>query len=159
MRQISSRWTYFYKRVFPWLWFVVLGFFVITALSSIHRGHGPFFIAFLLPPALMGLIAYLLFRQLIFDLVDEVWDDGDALIVRNSGAEVRVALTNIVNVGFSVTTSPQRVTLMLREPGNLGKEITFSPPYQFRPFVRSPIVDELIARVDEARRRTRLDVP
>lgn len=44
------------------------------------------------------------------------------------------------------------VTLTLRQPGILGKEISFSPPRRFPGSSRSPIIDELIERVDRARR-------
>jgi hypothetical protein len=152
MKRISSRSTLFYKRIFPLLWF---GFIVFTATSSIwagHRSHHPLPLAFLMPPAVMAVLGYVLFRRLIFDLVDEVWDDGDALIVRNAGKEERIGLDNIINVGFSTMTNPERVTLTLREPGILGKEVTFSPPRRFLSFTRSPIVGGLIERADQARR-------
>ena len=99
----------------------------------------------------LATFGYVLFRKLLFDLVDEVWDDNDALVVKNSGIEERVALKNIINVGFSTMTNPQRITLTLREPSRLGKEFTFIPPGRVLPFARSPIVAELIERVDRAR--------
>jgi hypothetical protein len=154
MKRISSRSTVFYKRIFPLLWFGFLASFVIVSLSASRRTHGAA-IPFLVMPVLMAVIGYVLFRRLIFDLVDEVWDDGDVLIVRNAGTEERVMLKNIINVGFSTMTNPERVTLTLRDPGVLGKEITFSPPRRFLAFARSPIIGELIERVDQARRDNR----
>lgn len=151
MKRISSRSTFFYKRIFPLLWFGFIAFFATIPIWANHRSHHPLPFAFLMPPAVMAVLGYVLFRYLIFDLVDEVWDDGDSLIVRNGGMEERVQLDNIINVGFSTLTNPERVTLTLREPGILGKEVTFSPPRRFLRFRRSPIVDELIARVDLAR--------
>jgi hypothetical protein len=135
MKRISSRSTVFYKRIFPLLWFGFLASFVIVSLSASRRTHGAA-IPFLVMPVLMAVIGYVLFRRLIFDLVDEVWDDGDVLIVRNAGTEERVMLKNIINVGFSTMTNPERVTLTLRDPGVLGKEITFSPPRRFLAFAR-----------------------
>ena len=82
-----------------------------------------------------------------------MWDDGDASVVKNAGVEDRVPLKNIMNVGFSMMTSPQRVTLTLREPGRFGKEVTFCPLLRFALFARSPIINELIERVDAARRQ------
>lgn len=155
MKRISSRSTFFYKRIFPLLWF---GFIVIIASMSIwagHRSRHPLPLAFLLPPAVMAVLGYVLFRHLIFDLVDEVWDEGDALMVRNAGQEERIRLDNIINVGFSMMTNPERVTLTLRAPGILGKEVTFNPPRRFLKLTRSPIVGELIERVDQARRQKR----
>jgi hypothetical protein len=101
----------------------------------------------------MAIVGYVLFRKLLFDLVDQVWDDEDALIVKNAGVEERVALDNIMNIGFSTMTNPERVTLTLREPGRFGNEITFSPPRRFLTLSRSPIINELIERVDRARRK------
>ena len=115
MKRISSRSTVFYKRIFPLLWFGFLAFFVITALWACRRTHGVA-VPFLAMPVLMAVIGYVLFRRLIFDLVDEVWDDGDALIVRNAGTEERVLLENIINIGFSTMTNPERVTVTLRDP-------------------------------------------
>jgi hypothetical protein len=106
----------------------------------------------LLVPVLMAAVGYVLFRKLLFDLVDEVWDSGDELVVKNAGVEERIALKDIINIGFSTMTNPERVTLTVREPSRFGKEITFSPPRRFITFARSPIINELIERVDQARR-------
>ena len=46
----------------------------------------------------MLVLGYFMFRRLVFDLVDEVWDDGNALVVRNGSQEERIALTDIKNV-------------------------------------------------------------
>ena len=112
----------------------------------------------LIIPVLISIVGYVLFRTLLFHLVDEVWDDGDALVVKSAGVEERVPLSNIINIGYSVLTNPERVTLTLRAVGPLGKEITFAPvrrPFSFRWMSRNPIIGELIERVDQARRRAR----
>ena len=153
MQRISSRSTFFYKRIFPPLWFGFIAFFATVSIWTTHRSQHALPFAFLVPSAVMAVLGYVLFRRLIFDLVDEVWDQGDALIVRNAGKEERIRVDNIINVGFSTMTNPERVTLTLREPGTLGKEVTFSPPRRFLRFTRSPIVDELIERADQARLR------
>jgi hypothetical protein len=155
MKRISSKRTVFYKRVFPVLWFGFLAFFVLADLLASRRTHVEAVPMFLVP-VVMAVIGYVLFRRLLFDLVDEVWDDGDALIVKNAGVEERVPLKSIINIGYSLLTNPQRVTLTLREAGPFGKEITFMPQSRalsFRWLSRNPIIDELIERVDQARRR------
>ncbi len=92
-------------------------------------------------------------RALIFDLVDEVWDAGDALVVRNRGAEDRIALSDIKNVSYSPMMSPPRVTLSLRRQSVFGSVVTFCAPLRFIPLTTSPIIDKLIERIDAARRR------
>jgi hypothetical protein len=154
MKRISSKRTFFYKRIFPVLWFGFLAIFVLTAYLPGRRTHVEV-TPMLIVPVVMAIIGYTLFRRLLFDLVDAVWDDGIALIVKNDGTEERVALSNIINIGYSSLTNPERVTLTLRDAGTFGKEITFMPirrPFSFRWLSRNPIIDELIERVDRARR-------
>jgi hypothetical protein len=40
MRLLSSRWTFFYKRIFPLIWFGFLAFCAIFVLS-VGCAHGP----------------------------------------------------------------------------------------------------------------------
>jgi hypothetical protein len=154
VKRISSRWTFFNKRIFPVIWFgiicLVFSGFAVDMLVKRQVN-----LVVILVPAFMIVFGYILFKKLIFDLVDEAWDAGDYLIFKNKGIEEIVRLENIMNVSASTFTNPPRVTLTLRAPSRLGSEITFSPPTPFtlNPFKKSPIVDELIQRVDRARSR------
>jgi hypothetical protein len=96
--------------------------------------------------------SYFLLKKMVFDLADEVFDAGDSLIVRFGSEQERILLSQIINVSYSYVTNPARVTLTLRTPGRFGKEITFMPPQRFIPFAKSPIVADLIDRIDAARR-------
>ena len=49
---------------------------------------------------MMG-FGYFVMKKLVFDLVDEVWDDGEALLIKNRGQEEHVALRDIKNVSYS----------------------------------------------------------
>jgi hypothetical protein len=150
MKRISSRSTFFTKRVFPTVWFGFLALIFFSGIAGTASGRSmP--VQFLIIPVLMGGFGYFLMRNLVFDLVDEVWDAGSELLVKNKGEETHVVLTDIVNVSYSVATSPQRVTLTLRQPTSLGKEITFAAPTTWIPFAKSPIIENLIERVDMAR--------
>ena len=151
MTLISSRMTFVSKRVFPAVWFGFLALFVIAALAG-SRGRD-FQPVFLIIPLFMSVFGYFLMKKLVFDLVDEVWDDGTELVIKNRTVVERVPLSNIMNVSYMTLSNPPRVTLTLRNPGLLGKEITFSPPVRWIPFARSPIVDQLIERIDAARAR------
>ena len=48
MRLISSRTTFFYKRIFPILWFGILGSTIVVALA---KGEHPNELSFLFVPA------------------------------------------------------------------------------------------------------------
>ncbi len=152
MRRISSRTTFLSKRVFPIFWFSFLAIGFVVGLSTAGRSDGPP-LAVLIVPVVMAIFGYIVMKKMLFDLVDEVWDAGDELVVKDKGAEEHIPLSDIMNISYSMFTNPQRVTLMLRRTSQFGQEISFVPPARIYPFWRSPIVDELIQRVDATRRR------
>jgi len=152
MSRISSRATFFYKRITPIFWFGFLALFIAVPLvvgSSTGRYPPP---PFFIVPVVMAVIGYFFMKKLIFDLVDEVWDAGDALVVKNKDQEDRVALSNIMNVSYSPFMNPPRVSLRLRRPCAFGTEVAFCAPLRFIPFAGNPIVDELIRRIDATRK-------
>jgi hypothetical protein len=153
MRRISSKTTFLYKRIFPVFWFGLLAVFVAVALIA-GPGDQRQSLVFLIVPIFMAVFGYVIMKKLVFDLVDEVWDDGTSLLIRNGGREDRIALSNIMNVSYSPLINPPRVTLTLRQPSNdFGTEISFSAPVRFIPFAKSPLIEDLILRVDAARRK------
>jgi hypothetical protein len=153
MTLISSKWTFFYKFVFPIFWFgAMILFLVISLLVPARSGQTPPF-PFLIVPIIMVGFGYFLMKKLVFDLVDEVSEDGDALVVKKGGQEERILLSDIKNVNYSVMTSPPRVVLSLRRPTVFGDQIAFCAPVRFIPFATSPIIDDLINRIDQARQR------
>jgi hypothetical protein len=151
MRRISSKLTFYYKRIFPVVFF---GFILLAAGPSVFVSlksstFQP--VIFLIMPAGMAVFAYFIFKKFVFDLVDEVWDAGDSLVVRNGAEEERIALTDIKNVSYAGFTSPQRVTLSLRHAGVFGHNVVFCPPMRLFAFWSNPVVEELIDRIDEQR--------
>src|SRR4029453_215517 len=132
MRRLSSRITFFYKRVFPIVFFgLVLLFIAFWLVSLSGRSPGvPFLIALVLVLALFffgmkKLVFYLVDGVRVAGDVDEVREAGDALIIRNRGEEERVALSDIMNISYSPLVSPPRVTLSLGGPSIFGREGTF----------------------------------
>lgn len=151
MKKISSSATFFHKKIFPVIWFGGLAAFVAVSFQGPVKEGQP---VFLLAPLIMALVGVVIMKQLVWDLVDEVHDGGDYLLIRKGDEQDRVPLSNIINVSASTNTKPPRVTLRLLKPGKFGQEITFSPQVKFslNPFAKNPIVDDLIVRVDKARR-------
>ena len=123
MRKISSSSTFFYKRILPICWFGIVALVTCTAIPEVVAGRAPIFV--LLIPVGMMAFGYFLMRALVFDLVDEVNFDGKEFVVRNAGAEERIALSNVINVDFGELTNPERITLTLREPCKFGKQDNF----------------------------------
>ena len=156
MTRISSKMTFFYKRIFP---VIMLGFLLLVISLGVFAGarntNPPPAVFIFLVAAFIASVTFFVFRKLIFDLVDEVWDAGDALVVRNKGQEERISLPDIINVGYTQFVNPPRVTLWLRVPGRFGDKVSFCPPTRLSPLAVSPIVDDLVRRVDDARRAKR----
>lgn len=162
MRRLSSSLTFFYKRVFPVLWVGLV--LTVCGLQIWAMQHGradassPPFLPLLLMPLFMLGVMFLLYRKLLRDLLDEVWLDGDNLVVTNGGEKIRVALRDVMNVNATTMTNPRRVTLMLRTDSRFGRNLTFMPasPRGFMSaFNPDPIATELIERVDALRGASR----
>jgi hypothetical protein len=155
MRRISSKWTFFHKRVFPLVWFGFLVVFIGIAVSgpAYHADWSASVALLIVPLAMMGVGGYFLMKKLVFDLADEVWDDGAALLVKNAGQEQRIALGDVKNVEYSPWMSPPRVVLQLRRPTIFGDRIAFCAPMRLIPLARSPVIDDLIDRIDAARQQ------
>ena len=151
MRRISSKITFFYKRIFPAFWFGFLILFIAIPLFFGGARNGPPPFPFLIVPLIMMGFGYFVMKKLVFDLVDEVWDDGETLLIKNRGREERVALRDIKNVSYSTVINPPRVTLSVRQPTTFGDQIAFVAPVRFVPFSTSPVINDLIERVDHAR--------
>jgi hypothetical protein len=155
-RRISAGKTWFYKHVFPLIFIGMIALSMVLAIASSQRGAGPPLPALIVPLFAVGIVWFVL-RRLVSDLADEVWDEGDALRVRFGPDEERIALADIVNIGYTTMINPARVTLTVRTAGRFGKEVTFCPVQQggvFGSVLRTnPLVTDLIERVDAARRR------
>jgi hypothetical protein len=154
MTRISSRQTFFMKRVFPLLFLVIL---LVPMGIALTVGRNPPPVQLYIMPLVLFPILFLVMRKLVWDLVDEVYDGGDYLLVRNGGKEDRIPLSNIMNVSATLMVNPPRLTLRLATPGKFGKEVSFSParPFSLNPFTKNAIAENLIERVDRARRGSR----
>jgi hypothetical protein len=154
LARISSRATFFAKRVLPILWFGFVILFGDVGLANAARGKGDDTLIVLIFAPILLVAGWLVMKRLFFVLADEVWDAGDALIARKGGREVRIPLVDIVNVNYSHTSNPAHITLQLRNESPLGTEICFLPPgVRLNPYAPPPLAKQLIARIDAARRQ------
>lgn len=152
MKKISSDTTWWNKRCLPAIFF---GFLLIAlvggVLQQISRHQSP--VLFIVGPLLGMVMFYSMMRRFLLDLVDEMWDDGDSLVVRNRGVETRIEFANIVNVTDMTKANWPRVTLHLRRPCILGHEVSFAPKEK-RVFLRwrgNAIALDLMERIDAIR--------
>jgi hypothetical protein len=154
VQRMSSRMTMVTKWVFPIFMLGFLVLFVVFALTV--RQLSIESLPVLIIPLVMGVVGYYVLKATVFDLVDEVWDAGDFLVVRNRGEEVTIRLEEIVNVNYSNLSKTKRVVLRLRKTSRLGNEIAFVPVAKvsvWPPVAKNPMIEKLIDRIDAARRK------
>lgn len=152
MTKISSAQTWFYKRVLPAFWFGLPAvMFIVFAFSGVLVRE-PIFVVWAVAFATVG---FILFKRMFWNLLDEVYDCGDSLLVRNQGEEDSIALSNVMNVSVTTHTNLPRIALRLVTPSRFGSELTFSPVRKFTldPFAKNKVAEDLMVRVDQARLR------
>jgi len=140
--------TFFYKRVFPVIWF---GFLLLLFAFGLFSTSPD--ILFLIVLLLMAVFGYWFMKKVMFNLADGVLDAGDALVVRSGGQEERIALSDIKNVNYSPYMYPPQVTLSVRRHTVFDDTIAFCAPVSIMPLWSSPVILDLIDRVDAARRK------
>lgn len=152
-KRISAASTGFYKRVLPVFWYGLMFVLLILSWKLKQLDHRiPSWI--FLFPLFMAAVFHLLAKSLLSDLVDEVWDNGQELIVVNDEHVERVPLRDVINISYSGFTNPKRATLTLRHGGRWGASFGFIP---VRSSIRilslgtNQMIEELIRRVDRAR--------
>jgi hypothetical protein len=130
--------TFFYKRVLPILWIGVLLFplLLVANRGTWTRVAEISALVQLIGSVAVGGVFYIIWKKCLSDFVDEVFDDGDTLVVRNRGQEDRITL------------APQPVTLVLREPSLLGSKVTFTP----RGLIPFSVTSELAQRIKAGQR-------
>jgi len=149
MKKISSRSTLFNKVFFPIIWFGLC--VVLIAIGIWGSPEHSIDWVFVGGPFMFMVAGYVLMKAFIFDLMDEVFDAGDSLIVRNKGRDIRVVLKDIKNVSYQTMSNPQRVTLNLRKKTDFGQEISFTPVTSLWAFKKNKDILVLIDRIDELR--------
>ena len=151
MRLTSSKMTFFYKRIFPVIWFGFLAVFFLIALVQGLAADPISNLPFLIVPVVMAIVGYQIMKKMSFGLVDEVFDLGDALLVRNGGQEERIALADIKNVNFFPLYEPAAGHLVAAAAEHLWRDDCVLCAGPVMPLSRSPMIEELIDRIDAAR--------
>lgn len=152
-REISSKWTFYYKFIFPTLW---IGGFTLTTVFM-----------FLFPAGWKGSSDIRKARWIFLGItiagatviywscmrLKKVYLRQNSLVVSNYLTEVSVPLQQIERVSGSVFMAPELVWVHFRRPTQLGRRIVFMPTMRWFPgFSRHPIVRELWQLTLEASR-------
>ncbi|WP_244264782.1 hypothetical protein [Vreelandella boliviensis] len=154
-----SRSALFSRKVFPVIWLTLTSF---MTLSFLYHAGG-FTIAIFIP---LGMIVFMAhsFKRSYAGVANRVYDNGDSLTFVYGKEQEIVYLKDVMNVNYQSMVSPDKVTLTLRNPSardHSTNEVAFLPArinwvtgdISFKHLRRkNRLVDELIERVDTARR-------
>jgi hypothetical protein len=77
----------------------------------------------------LGFFGIIVFKRKLLKLVDEVYDCGDHLLIRNGAEEDRIPLKNILLISNYEGISDRMpvVTLFLSRASKFGEKVMFSP--------------------------------
>ena len=154
MKRLSSKQTFFSKRIFPALWLggvaLICGFAVVVQLAK-----QDYLAAILTACAMAAMLAlgYVLFRFhfRMFHYVDEVWDCKTHLLIKNDGVVEKVPYEECLEANW--TRTPRCTTVTFKRSTKLGTEIVFLPSFSMIPFAKPPAVRELLARIEAAKKK------
>jgi hypothetical protein len=65
------------------VWFGFLALCIALPFFVSHRQNAAFPIPLLLIPTIMAVVGFFVMKKLVFDLADEVWEDGETLMAKN----------------------------------------------------------------------------
>jgi len=136
--------TFYWSRVFPTLWMGLVGVVVaLVWMDVLGDATAPLAVKTLVTAA-WAAFSTLFFRM--FGSLQDVWLDGDDLLVGDPRRGVRVSLREVREVEESRLRHVKNITLKLTRPTPLGGAITFVPKglktFLF-PYASSPVADEL----------------
>jgi hypothetical protein len=143
IRRISSSLVlWWYKRSGLWLLGTAAVLCIGIMLFLVLRGRlEP---GWLLAPAAITVIGVVYIRKFVLPLADEVFDEGDALVVRRGADSVRIALPDIERIDYSLVFDPPRITLHTRQGESIAFMPYLTPGMCF--FREHPLVAELAKR-------------
>lgn len=141
MKRVSSRVKFFNQDIFPPL-------FIGAICSAVFIVRGPARPSLAVVFSLV-LVLYLLYlyQIRIFKVLDHVDDDGDALVCRKFGSEVRISFRDIREIRYAVIGSQELVTINLHAETQFGRVLYFWPLEKSLFDRQNEVIDELIDRI------------
>ncbi|HEY7649108.1 MAG TPA: hypothetical protein VID04_08905 [Methylomirabilota bacterium] len=140
--------TFFYKFVFPSAWIGMFAVATVVMFVSADSGARDMRWIFLGVTVVGAAAWYWSCMRL-----KRVKLDAGAFEISNFRQEITVPLTGVERITGSVFMSPELVWLHFRGPTTFGDAVVFMAPIRwFAGFRRHPLVDELRALIERARR-------
>ncbi len=147
--RISSPATFWIKHVAPWAGFSALGLWTAWRWSTLAQ-TGEWSAWAVVIPVLLGIFGFVLHHEFLSNLVDEVWDAGDTLRVRNRGREHLLPLSEVERLDYRPMEGLHWIVVRLKTRHALGKQWVFIPHGRGSFHGWSPELDALEERTTAA---------
>ncbi len=141
--KISSDDTFIYKKILPGVWAGLWTFFVLLTFFLQLSAAAWMYAAI----AAAVLISFLLYKNTLSDLADEVVNEGEALFIRNGKQSIRLNIGAIRQAEYFPQSTPERVTLYLIDRSAIGEKISFVPRQADHPPQPHRKVADLISEI------------
>lgn len=139
--------TYYWGRIFPTLWSSLLGIFVLMVwLGVLGDAAEPTSVKAAITAA-WAIASAAFFRT--FGRLQDVWLEGDDLLVGDPRRGTRISLRDVRRVKESRLRQVKNITLELARPTPWGSSLTFVPKgfkTFFLPYASSPVAEQLRER-------------
>jgi len=143
MNKISGS-PFIFKFLFPAIWLGIIFSILITSSKSNfleNVGLAIFIFVF----------GFFFFKYSSWDLADSVYDQKESLLFKKGKKEQVVKIKDITGIDNVIFGYPERIIVNSRIEGSIGKKLVFSPPLRIKFFNQSPVIKELINRVENAK--------
>jgi hypothetical protein len=88
MSKFISKRLFFDRKIFPAMWFGFIGFVLVRSWFSKIRYDTSDLLFVVAACVFMTIFGYFIMKVLVFDLIDEVYDEGTTLLFRKGGKDV-----------------------------------------------------------------------
>lgn len=146
MKKLSSDKTFLHKTVYP-VFMLAIALVMLGILVGYMFREQQFSLLVVGFIGLAMVYVYTEYRKRAVGLVDEVWDDGDSLLVKNGDQQERIAIANIAKIKYGGIGNSHFVLLTLHEPCVFGNELRFVPPRKVFQFFKNRAVVDLAIRI------------
>lgn len=149
MKLISGP-TFFYRRLFP-VFFIVLVFFIgfmaITNFNLVHK-----FLYCIFCVILLALYYYQVYRKQ--KIITAVYDMDDRLLFCGKDCEQYVFISDLISIDYSRVQFDERLIIKTKKSGCFGSVLSFNLPVRLSMPAENPILTDLKERMIKCRRNT-----
>ena len=147
MKRINSKFTFLLKKIFPVFWVMIL--FSMFVVILIHNQKIETLFIGIFVTLFMLVIGLLVYKFLLSNLMDEVYLDGENLVFRNSGEQIKLFLTDIKDYKYQRHMNPHNVTINTKHHTKFGKKLVFLAPTTYVPFRKNEVIMQLLEKLNK----------